>query len=56
MNAILINKKDDLIRLCQQLKIKRLYAFGSVVSGNFREDSDIDFMISFLDNLSLLND
>jgi uncharacterized protein len=52
MNAILDDKKDDLIRLCQQLSIKRLYAFGSVVSGDFRDDSDIDFLISFSDNLS----
>ncbi|ASB48412.1 nucleotidyltransferase family protein [Alkalitalea saponilacus] len=52
MNAILDNKKADIIRLCRQLKIKRLYAFGSVVSGDFREDSDIDFLISFLDNIT----
>jgi len=52
MNKILDNKKDEIIRLCQQLKIKKLYAFGSVVSGNFRDDSDIDFLISFSDNLS----
>jgi len=52
MNTILDNKKDDLIRLCQQLRIKKLYAFGSVVSGNFRDDSDIDFLLSFSDSLS----
>lgn len=52
MQAILTNKKDDLIRICQQLKIKRLYVFGSAVYGEFREDSDIDFLISFLDDLS----
>ncbi len=52
MNTILQDKKNDLIQLCQELKIKRLYAFGSVVSGNFRDDSDIDFLISFLDELS----
>ena len=52
MNAILDNKKDELIQLCQQLKIKRLYAFGSVVSGNFNDDSDIDFLISFSESLS----
>jgi uncharacterized protein len=51
MHAILTNKKEDLIRICQQLKIKRLYAFGSAVSGDFREDSDIDSLISFLDNI-----
>ena len=52
MNTILLDKKNDLIQLCQELKIKRLYAFGSVVSRNFREDSDIDFLISFLDEIS----
>lgn len=36
-----------------KLKVKRLYAFGSVVSEKFRKDSDIDFLISFADNLSV---
>lgn len=53
MNTILDNKKDDLIRLCKQLKIKKLYVFGSVVSENFGDDSDIDFLLSFSDNLSV---
>ena len=30
-----------------------MYAFGSVVSGRFRDDSDIDFLISFNDDLSI---
>jgi predicted nucleotidyltransferase len=34
------------------LNVKRLYAFGSAVSGDFNENSDIDFLISFSDNLS----
>jgi len=52
MNTILENAKDDLIRLCKELKIIRLFAFGSIVSGNFQDDSDIDFLISFSENLS----
>ena len=52
MKSILANKKDDLKRICQLLNVKRLYAFGSVVKGNFRDDSDIDFLISFAENLS----
>ncbi len=35
------------------MKVQRLYAFGSVVSDHFREDSDIDFLIAFPDNLSV---
>lgn len=53
MQQILENKKEDLKTICQSLKVKRLFAFGSVVSGQFREDSDIDFLISFADNISI---
>ena len=35
------------------MKVQRLYAFGSVVSDHFREDSDIDFLIAFPDNLAI---
>lgn len=52
MQPILSNKKNELKRICQLLNIKRLYAFCSVVKGEFREDSDIDFLISFVEDLS----
>lgn len=53
MQPVIEKKKDDLKSICQSLNVKRLYAFGSAVSGAFREDSDIDFLISFNDNLSV---
>ena len=53
MQQILEKKREDLKAICQTLKVKRLYAFGSVVSENFREDSDIDFLFSFADNLTV---
>ncbi len=53
MQSILENNIDNLKAICQSLKIKRLYAFGSAVSGNFTEDSDIDFLISFVENISI---
>ena len=52
MERILAEKKSDLRRLCKLLKIERLFAFGSVVTGNFRDDSDLDFLISFAKDLS----
>ncbi|MCF8361506.1 MAG: nucleotidyltransferase domain-containing protein [Prolixibacteraceae bacterium] len=52
MQPILINKKNDIKHICQMLNVKRLYAFGSAVSGDFNKNSDIDFLISFSDNLS----
>ena len=53
MQKILENKIKDLKIICLSLGVKRLYAFGSVVSDDFREDSDIDFLISFMENLSI---
>ena len=53
MQQILENRREDLKAICQNLKVKSLYAFGSVVSKKFSKDSDIDFLISFADNLSV---
>ncbi|MBC8386507.1 MAG: nucleotidyltransferase domain-containing protein [Actinobacteria bacterium] len=53
MQKILENKINDLKNICLSLGVKRLYAFGSVVSDKFRDDSDIDFLISFEENLSV---
>ncbi|MCK4661732.1 MAG: nucleotidyltransferase domain-containing protein [Bacteroidales bacterium] len=52
MQQILENQKKNLNMICQSLKVKRLYAFGSVVTENFRKNSDIDFLISFEDDIS----
>jgi len=53
MQQLIEKRKNELIAICQALGIKRLYAFGSVVSEKFRDDSDIDFLISFSDNLTV---
>ncbi|HRZ42444.1 MAG TPA: nucleotidyltransferase domain-containing protein [Bacteroidales bacterium] len=53
MESIIEQKKSELQRICKQLRISKLYAFGSVVaSGKFRENSDIDFIIDFEGTLS----
>jgi len=53
MQAIITNQENALKLICQSLKVKRLYAFGSVVSDNFKSDSDIDLLLSFVDNISV---
>ena len=35
--------------LCRKHKVKRLYAFGSVLTDKFSETSDIDFVVDFDD-------
>jgi predicted nucleotidyltransferase len=45
----LIHKNTDLIfKLCEEYKVKELYAFGSVLSDSFSAESDVDFIVSFL--------
>ena len=38
---------SDIIKLCEIHKVKRLYAFGSVLTDNFNNDSDIDLIVDF---------
>jgi len=53
MERIIEDKKEDLKRLCKSLRVKRLYAFGSATSGSFSTKSDIDFLFSFVDDISI---
>jgi uncharacterized protein len=53
MQSIIERRKEELENVCRKLRIKRLYAFGSAVTvDRFREDSDIDFLISFDETIS----
>ena len=45
------NKIPSIVALMKKHKVKRAYAFGSVVKGDFNKDSDIDILIAFEDNL-----
>lgn len=40
-------KRKELQNLCQEFQVKELYLFGSVVTGNFSEESDLDFIVNF---------
>ena len=52
MQVIIEEHKDELTKLCKTLNIKRMNVFGSVVSGKFNKESDIDFLIQFSEKLS----
>ena len=46
----LIERNIDKIRdLCTKHKVGRLFVFGSVLTGRFKNDSDIDFIVDFQD-------
>lgn len=38
---------ENIKQLCSQHKVRRLYAFGSVLTDRFNESSDIDFIVDF---------
>jgi len=46
-NARIKIPKDRLARFCESNHINRLSLYGSVLSHDFRQDSDIDMLIEF---------
>ncbi|MBS1598060.1 MAG: nucleotidyltransferase domain-containing protein [Bacteroidetes bacterium] len=38
---------DDISKLCGTHKVKNLFAFGSALTANFNQFSDLDFMVDF---------
>lgn len=38
---------SDIRRLCDNHKVKSLYAFGSVLTDQFNSESDVDLMVDF---------
>ena len=40
-------KTSIILELCKKHKVKNLYAFGSVLTDHFNDESDIDFIVDF---------
>jgi len=38
--------------LCEEHKVKNLYAFGSVTKDSFSDESDVDLIVDFVENQS----
>lgn len=51
MNPVIENNKPGIEGLCKTYHVKELYVFGSVLRPDFSENSDIDFLVIFNDNL-----
>lgn len=44
----LIERNIEMIkRLCQKHKVRKLFVFGSILSNNFNDKSDVDFVVDF---------
>jgi len=55
MNAIIEKNKNQLTEYCKRFHVSKMFVFGSVTGNKFKKDSDIDLLISFSDNLPLLD-
>lgn len=51
INPIVKNRFKDIRTICIKFNIKRLYFFGSIVTGNFTINSDIDILVELEENL-----
>ena len=47
MDSLLKKNQSEIIRYCREYNVKYLYAFGSIISGDFSDKSDIDLLIKF---------
>ena len=41
------NNSELIKEICEKYKVKSLYAFGSILTDRFRNDSDIDLIVDF---------
>ncbi|MFO7922220.1 MAG: nucleotidyltransferase domain-containing protein [Bacteroidales bacterium] len=48
-------KKKELTLICQRYQVAQLFIFGSMVKNNLRDESDMDFIVYFKDDLPLLD-
>lgn len=51
----LLERKDEIHRIVEKNKGSQVKVFGSIVSGNVTENSDIDILVKFRDDASLFD-
>ena len=54
MIPLIQNKAKEIQNICKRLDVAELYLFGSALTSNFNESSDLDFAVLFNTNLSPL--
>lgn len=55
MIELLANAKDELIDLCKEHNVLSISVFGSAVNGVFSEDSDLDLLVHFSEEIDVLD-
>ena len=55
MNHLIESNRKELNALFSQHRVSKAYLFGSVVNGQFNEESDIDLLIDFSEEVNPLD-
>lgn len=55
MVELVKNNIAEIIALCKTHSVKSISLFGSAVSASMAEDSDIDFLVQFSEDINLLD-
>lgn len=45
--AIIDQYRKEIQKLCKKHNVRRLYVFGSILTEEFRKDSDVDLIVDF---------
>ncbi len=54
MIKLIEDRLTDIIVLCQEHHVKSIALFGSAAKGTMNENSDIDFLVQFSDEIDVL--
>lgn len=46
---------QQIVALCRKHKVNKLFAFGSILTNRFNEQSDVDLLVNFDENIALLD-
>ena len=55
MNKLVEEKLTDIISLCKTHRVNSIALFGSAASDTMNENSDIDFLVQFADEIDVLD-
>jgi hypothetical protein len=53
MNVSVKKNIPNIITLCEKYTVERMFVFGSALNEDFSPTSDVDFLITFKENLSV---
>ena len=55
MIQVIQDKLDEIKLLCKNHRVKSFFLFGSGAKGNYNQHSDLDFLVQFAEDISLMD-